>query len=568
MTAQPGGTALLQTVTSLRELLSDLALPLDITGVELARRDRRDLIAQLDDYVIPRLADLDAPLLAVVGGSTGAGKSTLVNTLAGRVVSRSGVLRPTTRAPVLVHHADDTAWFTTPRVLPGLRRVTGADLTHDDPSSVRLVAAHGLPAGIALVDAPDIDSVVQANRELARQLLAAADLWLFTTTAARYADAVPWDLLRHAVERGASVAIVLNRVPEEALDPIGDHLAEMLSDRGLRHAPLFVLAETELTDSGLLPEDQVQPIREWLTRLGQDARARGLVVGRTLGGTLDAVERRTTELAEASFAQIQTVQELDAILDTAFRDALAEVSTGISDGTLLRGEVLARWQQFVGTGEFLKRVESRISGWRDRVTAVLTGHPAPSPELGEVLQSGVAQLIVAHAEGAAMTTARRWRAVPGGAAIVIKQPHLARLSEGFHQRAQQEVRAWQGDILELVRAEGKDRRTTARLLAFGLNAVGVVLMLVVFSHTMGLSGGEVGIAGGSAVLAQRLLEAIFGDQAVRVLAEKARQLLVDRTTALYRGEQARIADGLTEVQVDVEQPERLLAAVASMRVAR
>ena len=39
-----------------------------------------------------------------------------------------------------------------------------------------------------MLDAPDIDSVVQ-NRQLASQLLAAADLWLFVTSAARYADA-------------------------------------------------------------------------------------------------------------------------------------------------------------------------------------------------------------------------------------------------------------------------------------------------------------------------------------------------------------------------------------------
>ncbi len=65
------------------------------------------LRAQLDDYVLPRLRSQDAPLLTVVGGSTGAGKSTLVNSIVGQMVSRSGVLRPTTRSPVLVHHPDD-----------------------------------------------------------------------------------------------------------------------------------------------------------------------------------------------------------------------------------------------------------------------------------------------------------------------------------------------------------------------------------------------------------------------------------------------------------------------------
>ena len=63
--------------------------------------------------------------------------------------------------------------------------------------------------GLALIDAPDVDSVVAANRDLATQLLAAADLWIFVTTAARYADAVPWELLRGASERGTAVAVIV-----------------------------------------------------------------------------------------------------------------------------------------------------------------------------------------------------------------------------------------------------------------------------------------------------------------------------------------------------------------------
>ena len=99
----------------------------------------------------------------------------------------------------------------------------------DEPGrSVRLVASTALPPGLALLDAPDIDSVVESNRELARQLLAAADLWLFVTSAARYADAVPWDLLNDAAQRGTSLAMVLDRVPPEAVEEIRADLAGML----------------------------------------------------------------------------------------------------------------------------------------------------------------------------------------------------------------------------------------------------------------------------------------------------------------------------------------------------
>ena len=75
--------------------------------------------------------------------------------------------------------------------------------------------------------------------------------------------------------------------------------------------------------------------------------------------------------------------------------------------------------------------------------------------------------------------------------------------------------------MDLVADEGADRRTRARIAAFGVNGVGVALILLVFSQTGGLVGAEVGVAGGTAVLAQRVLEAAFGDEAVRKLAKIA-----------------------------------------------
>ena len=89
-----------------------------------------------------------------------------------------------------------------------------------------------MPEGLAILDAPDIDSVEERNRTLAAQLLAAADLWLFVTSAARYADQVPWDFLRQAAERSAAVAIVLDRTPPEAVETVAAHLARMLPAAG------------------------------------------------------------------------------------------------------------------------------------------------------------------------------------------------------------------------------------------------------------------------------------------------------------------------------------------------
>ncbi len=211
----PGPHAgLLTALRELRDVAAGLPLHLQAPGAAEARTERDQLVAQLSDYLIPRLEQQDAPLLVVVGGSTGAGKSTLVNALVGHPVSQAGVLRPTTRSPVLVFAPEDAGWFTGDRILPGLARTTGPELAGGQAGrSLRLVAAPSLTPGLALLDAPDVDSFVEANRELAVQLLAAADLWLFVTTAARYADAVPWELLRVARERATALAVVLDRVP-------------------------------------------------------------------------------------------------------------------------------------------------------------------------------------------------------------------------------------------------------------------------------------------------------------------------------------------------------------------
>ncbi|HZG95037.1 MAG TPA: dynamin family protein, partial [Mycobacteriales bacterium] len=234
-------TALLDALTGLRRRVAAVRLGLDTDGSADARRSQAELVGQIDDYLLPRLRQIDAPLLMVVGGSTGAGKSTLVNSLVGADVSTAGVLRPTTRAPVIVCNPADRDWFADDRVLPGLARATGAAA---DARALQLVPHPAVPPGLAILDAPDIDSVVRENRELAGQLLAAADLWLFVTTAARYADAVPWQLLQTARARSTALAVVLNRVPPGAGPDVSEHLGSMLRDNGLGDAALFTIEET------------------------------------------------------------------------------------------------------------------------------------------------------------------------------------------------------------------------------------------------------------------------------------------------------------------------------------
>ncbi|WP_106818221.1 dynamin family protein [Janibacter massiliensis] len=565
--AAPDTSRLLASVQTLRDEVDRTQLPLDLPSTAEAKANRAELLRQLDDYVIPRLESIDAPLLAVIGGSTGAGKSTLVNSILRREVSRAGVLRPTTTSPVLIHHPEDLRWFRNERILPELGRVTGQETEEGQPNTVRLVESSELPAGMALLDAPDIDSVVAANRGLARQLLSAADLWLFVTTAARYADAVPWDLLRQAADRGTAVAIVLDRVPREAMGDIREHLTDMLREQGLGTSPVFTVPETELEENGLLPDEAIARLRGWLSALASDTRARSIVIRQTLSGALSSLDVRVDELVAAARLQQTEAETLRSTADTAYAAAEEGVRKGVADGQLLRGEVLARWQEYVGTGEFLKKIESGVAKLRDRLTSAVKGQPAAQQNLDEALHSGVAELILAHADDAAATTTRTWRGSEAGEAIVARHPDLTRSSTELPPRVDRIIREWQGELLDLIRAEGGNRRTNARIAAYGVNGIGLFLMLIVFSHTAGLTGAEIGIAGGTTVLAQKVLEAVFGDQAVREMAAKGRRLLLEHVADLYDGEQARYGKAIDEVAVNDRQVRKLENAVAAVKEA-
>ncbi len=539
-------TALVQ----LREALQRAALPLDLPGAEEHRALRDEMIDQLEDYVLPRLIQIDAPLLTVVGGSTGAGKSTLVNSLVGSKVTEPGVLRPTTRSPVLVHNPADVDWFDKQRILPGLARTTGAT---GDPGALQLVAADSVPAGLAILDAPDVDSVEERNRVLAAELLAAADLWLFVTSAARYADQVPWEFLKAAADRSTAVAVVLDRTAPQAIDEVSGHLARMLTARGLRDSPLFTVAESRVDGDGLLPKEAVAEIRGWLDALASDATARAAVVKQTLDGAVRSISHRTHDVADAQADQVAMSSRLRTDVDRAYDAAVAKVDEASADGTLLRGEVLARWQEFVGTGELLRSLETKVGWLRDRVVSWAKGKPQQAERVTVAVESGLESLILEQSEEAAERAAASWRSVTAGQHLL--EDHglgLDRASRDLRARAERAVRDWQRGVFDMVRTEGAQRRSTARFLAYGVNGLAVTLMVVVFAHTAGVTGAEAGIAGGSAVVGQKLLEAVFGDQAVRRLAEHARRDLNERVRGLLDGERARFGELLDSLDVDAD----------------
>ena len=541
------------------------SFPLVLPGAEEATAIKVELKGQIEDYLLPRLLQIDAPLLAVVGGSTGAGKSTLVNSLVGRTVSASGVLRPTTTTPVLVSHPDDMGWFENDRILPGLARATGAPPAGS--TSLHLIADADVPRGIALLDAPDVDSVVQANRELATQLLAAGDLWLFVTTAARYADAVPWEFLRRARARSTALALVLNRVPPEALNEVPQHLAEMLSREGLEGTKVLTVAEIDLSE-GHIPDGALGEVRDWLDALASDAGARAEVVRATLQGALASIPGRGEILLSQLESQMNAGEVLASDARAAYAAALREVTAGLSGGALLRSEVLARWHEFVGTGDMMRSLQLGIGRFRDRLNEVLTGKPPVEKEVRTEVERGIETIVIAACDKAVERTLDAWRGSHAGRSLIERESVPRASSPQLASAIESEVRAWQGHVLELVRAQGANKRAAGRAVSFGVNAVGAALMIAVFAQTGGLTGGEVAIAGGTAAVSQRLLEALFGDEAVRNLTNDARKDLLGRLGRLLDAETARFEDVARSATPEANTVAELRAALAAVEAVR
>lgn len=503
-----GPAAVLEAVRDLRRDVAATELLLDLPDVAAAREVRARLLDQVDGHLLPRLERAAAPAVVVVAGSTGAGKSTLVNSLVGREVSTAGVLRPTTRRPVLVHHPDDG------ELLAG----------HPLLDVVDVVADGVLPRGIALVDAPDLDSVETANRQTALRLLEAADLWLFVTTAARYGDALPWAVLERAADRGTSVAVVLNRVPPDALVEVRGDLLGRLRAEGMSSVPLFVLEDLG-PHEGLLAEAAVAPVRRWLAMVAGPDRGRA-VIARTQRGSLRALRPWVETLAEAVQQQVDARHRIEDAVERAVADPAEAAARSVRAGAVVDGPVRARWQALAVSRHLTGRW-ARRRGRAERVAALA--------EIRAELAAS-ATLVLAAARRRGDLAARRVleHDVPGAQAVLtaLEDPQILRAAAVDAQAPEDSARAWlaEADAAAQRVAEGEagpDRRTGRRLLELGEEAAGAL----VASAAAGLGAARVALVEALGRGADEVLDVVLDDladraaQQVRAGGEPARRVL-------------------------------------------
>jgi hypothetical protein len=500
---------------ALRHPIVSVPLALEAHGVAEARAERRKLLSQIDDYLLPRLRQSGAPILIALVGSTGAGKSTLMNSLVGRKVSQTGIRRPTTNSPVLACHPGDAHWFAENVFLPTLPRVRQQGLAMPGRDGLLVLAASdGMPRGVALLDTPDIDSVVQAHRDFAHQFLDASDLWLFMTSARRYADAAVWELLQDARDRAASLAVVLSRVPPSAARQLSAHFDAMLEANGLHDFRRFLIAETVITNA-MLPTEIARPVREWLEETATADDRRVAVLTQTMSGVLDTFRTRVPALAGQVGIQLSLRAELRAAAARAYQARLGEFDQATADGSLLQGEVLARWQDFAGTGDLMRTLQVR-RGRTPSARAKKRRLPARAGALRAALRTSLESLVAATADRAAEDAVTAWQRHPAGAALLseltaaaeagrsaasdylalaladlgvaspppaedarppVDAAALGRSSPQLAGAVRAAVRAWQDRVLQLIQAENITKRSVSRLVSFDHESLALVLMI-------------------------------------------------------------------------------------------
>jgi energy-coupling factor transporter ATP-binding protein EcfA2 len=527
----------LERLPALVERLAALAdeRPLGAHAGEEAARRTAQLRDHLRAHVLPRARSLDAPLLVLLIGPTGAGKSSLLNALAGFAASPAGVMRPTTREVVVLAQ-------------PGARETLlgeGMPLSVVAGSRLRLVERAEVPEGIALIDSPDVDSIEHANRELTDRLAEAADLGIFVTTATRYADRVPWEVLARARDRGLPLVVVVNRMPPDLEDQatVRSDVERLLAEAGIQPEGIELVTIPEgAVDPSIdgLETAAVSPVRARIDALGADREARRALAGRALAGSLTGLVPLVDRIADDLEHEAIEADALRRFADHAFTSEAAAMRERVQGGTFLRAEALRQWQAFVGADEITRFFSSGIGKVRGTLSALIRGTPrAPVAEVREDAIADLVALARSHAGEAARRTATSWGEERSTRDLVAADASLWSVSPAFDAALRARLETWVSGIAEDVQETGARKRTIAKGASIGVNALGTGVMVATFAHTGGITGTEAGIAAGTAFLNQKLLEALFGETALVEMISRARGRLAEAIDASFDEELAR-----------------------------
>lgn len=544
-------TPLVTALGDLRQVISACSFDLSSDRTDERRRERDQLRREIE-ALVARIRAMGSPLLVVVGGVTGSGKSTIVNTLVGRAVSRTGVVRPTTANPVLIVHPVDAHWFTDDRIMSDFVRVelegavTRIHDDSDDTARLQLVRDEDIPLGLALVDAPDIDSLSARNRMIADALLDAADVWLWTTSAAKYADDESMRYLARAAARRTALAVALTRVDPEHVEELTSDFRAKLVEHAALEPELFTVQTARVIDERL-PLPAIGSIERWLRELS------GPLVRRsrrrqTIEGALDVMTADVAGLITWVELENETVKVLNQVVNRTVAQSRHEFGRALDDGRAMRDEVLLRWNRFAGSSGMIALVEragERASAWARTLVNSMGGERAEEEEeVRQAVASDVVSLATQLLELASGRIVHEWGTVPAGRDLLEAHPELAEAPPDLEARAEKSINEWQTTVVQLVETKGARRRVRARWLSAVVNATATGAIIATLAQTGGVTGAEAGIAAAAGAANQALLTKVLGAANLRWLVTTARSDLEKRFTELVAIHRRRFTEVL------------------------
>jgi hypothetical protein len=263
-------------------------------------------------------------LWIVLLGGTGTGKSTLFNLICGDSLSATGVERPKTTGPVTYVHreCDIEKGFPFTSISVDRYNAVGkpSEPVSGSPGHLTVLEHEREEfAHLLWVDAPDLDSVAERNREIAEDLYLLADVIVFVMSQEKYADETPFKVLSGMIRDKRSHFLVVNKV-QTGFDE-GDVLG-LLQSQGIAIGDnrIWVIPRAPSAPVAWLSEDSsfrafyTSLLDELATEVAPERRATEQA---RLGGDLREELSRLTELLEA---EALAAQEWLAQLENLYRE--------------------------------------------------------------------------------------------------------------------------------------------------------------------------------------------------------------------------------------------------------
>jgi hypothetical protein len=401
--------------------------------------ERRDWIVNtIRDYLIPRIGDPTAPMIVVFAGPTGAGKSTLLNSVLGSDRSLAGPVRPTTKDPLVLSSEGRAERY---------RQIGGVSCevtTGRAPILEELI----------LVDTPDIDSTSREHRAIAETMIDNADVVVYVSSALRYSDQVPWEVLRRAHSRGTPVIHVMNRIKSSSRGALADYSLR-LKKEGLRPDVVAVQEHHIARGAQSIPTVAIEELRDRLVAV-IDARRAGStdVIRSVLETTLDQARDVIDEAAELLEVGGEATLDVRRLLEVDIDRIGARRQPGPGPGLDLRPLVEIGSKRF-RTRRMIRRrspapaeVSNALELFDESVIAAVDADMRRQFHAGNLIHGQERKNLLADIHLAARSAVTAWREGIDGSATVTGSMDPALVSlllgrfclEGPHRRLEEVIR--------------------------------------------------------------------------------------------------------------------------------